>query len=248
MLGARNPHADHLTKESRMKPYDAEHVFNVALVSHGGAGKTSLVEAMLFRSGAITRLGSVGEGNTVSDFDPDEVQRGMSVSLAVAPAEWKSSKINLLDTPGYADFFGEVVQAARVVDAGIVVVDGVSGAQVGTEQVWRALDERSLPRLIVINKLDRENSDYDRVLDQLRERYGKQVVPLTIPVGRENNFRGVVDLLNRKAHEAGSSDPSEVPADTADAVDRHREALVEAICEHDDDLINLYLEGEDLPA
>ena len=148
-----------------MKPYDAEHVFNVALVSHGGAGKTSLVEAMLFRSGAITRLGSVEEGNTTSDFDPDEVKRGMSVSLAVAPAEWKSSKVNLLDTPGYADFFGEVVQAARVADAGIVVVDGVSGAQVGTEQVWRALDERSLPRLIVVNKLDRENSDYDRVLD-----------------------------------------------------------------------------------
>ena len=132
-----------------MKPYDAEHVFNVALVSHGGAGKTSLVEAMLFRSGAITRLGSVEEGNTTSDFDPDEVKRGMSVSLAVAPAEWQSSKINLLDTPGYADFFGEVVEAARVADAGIVVVDGVSGTQVGTEQVWRALDERSLPRLIV---------------------------------------------------------------------------------------------------
>ena len=231
-----------------MKPYDAEHVFNVALVSHGGAGKTSLVEAVLFRSGAITRLGSVEEGNTTSDFDPDEVKRGMSVSLAVVPAEWKSSKINLLDTPGYADFFGEVVEAARVADAGIVVVDGVSGAQVGTEQVWRALDERSLPRLIVVNKLDRENSDYDRVLDQLRERYGNKVVPLTIPIGRENGFRGVVDLLGRQAYEGGVAGPSDVPADATDAVDTRREMLVEAICEHDDDLINLYLEGEDLSA
>jgi elongation factor G len=231
-----------------MKPYDAEHVFNVALVSHGGAGKTSLVEAMLFRSGAITRLGSIEEGNTTSDFDPDEVKRGMSVSLAVAPAEWQSSKINLLDTPGYADFFGEVVEAVRVADAGIVVVDGVSGAQVGTEQVWRALDERSLPRLIVVNKLDRENSDYDRVLEQLRERYGKQVVPLTVPVGRENGFRGVVDLLKRSAFLSGSDGASEVPDEAVESVDRHREALVEAICELDDDLINLYLEGEELPA
>jgi elongation factor G len=231
-----------------MKPYDAEHVFNVALVSHGGAGKTSLVEAMLFKAGAITRLGSVQEGNTVSDFDPDEIQRGMSVSLSVAPAEWKSSKVNVLDTPGYADFFGEVVEAVRVADAGIVVVDGVSGAQVGTEQVWRALDERSLPRLIVINKLDRENSDYDRVLGQLQERYGKQVVPLTIPIGHENSFRGVVELLNRKAYEGSSADPTDVPGDMTDVVDLNREALVEAICEHDDDLINLYLEGEDLPA
>src|SRR3954462_12078939 len=217
-----------------MKPYDAEHVFNVALVSHGGAGKTSLVEAILFRSGAITRLGSVEEGNTTSDFDPDEIKRGMSVSLALAPAEWKSSKVNLLDTPGYADFFGEVVEAVRVADAGLVVVDAVSGAQVGTEQVWRALDERSLPRMVVLNKLDRENADYDRVLDQLRERYGKGVVPLTIPIGRENGLRGVVDLLSSKAYIGDASDATDVPADATDDLDRHREALIEAICEHDD--------------
>jgi elongation factor G len=230
-----------------MKPYDAEHVFNAALVSHGGAGKTSLVEAMLFRTGAITRLGSVQEGNTTSDFDPDAVSRGMSVSLTLVPAEWQSSKINLLDTPGYADFFGEVVEAVRVADVGIVVVDGVSGPQVGTEQVWRALDERSLPRLIVVNKLDRENSDYERVIDQLRARYGTRVVPLTIPIGHENNVRGVADLLARQAYEGSGSGPADIPADATDAVDLHRESLVEAICEHDDDLINLYLEGEDLP-
>src|SRR5215211_6737924 len=231
-----------------MKPYDAEHVFNVALVSHGGAGKTTLIEALLFKSGAITRLGSVEEGNTTCDFDPDAIKRGMSVSLSVAPVEWKSSKVNLLDTPGYADFFGEVVQAVRVADAGLVVIDAISGTQVGTEQVWRALDERSLPRLVVVNKLDRENADFDRVLDQLRERYGKSIVPLTIPVGHENSLRGVADLLTRKAYLGDSSDPTDVPSDTDDALERHREALVEAICEHDDALINLYLEGEDLPA
>src|SRR4051794_2123800 len=231
-----------------MKPYDAEHVFNVALVSHGGAGKTTLVESMLFRSGAITRLGSIEEGNTTSDFDPDEVKRGMSVSLSVAPAEWKASKANLLDTPGYADFFGEVVEAVRGADAGIVVVDAVSGTQVGTEQSWRALDGRSLRRLGVINKLGRENADYGRGLEQLRERYGKGVVPLTIPIGRENGLRGVIDLMSRQAYLAGATGPSEIPADAADAVDQHREALVEAICDHDDELMMLYLEGEDLPA
>ena len=126
-----------------MKSYDAEHVFNVALVSHGGAGKTSLVEAMLFRAGAITRLGSVEEGNTTTDFDPDELKRRMSVSLALAPLEWRDNKVNLLDTPGYVDFFGEVVQGIHVADGLIVVVDGVSGVQVGTEQVWRAAIARS---------------------------------------------------------------------------------------------------------
>ncbi|MGE3269594.1 MAG: elongation factor G [Chloroflexota bacterium] len=229
-----------------MKPYDAEHVFNVALVSHGGAGKTSLVEALLYRSGAITRLGSVEEGNTTSDFDPDEVKRGMSVSLAVAPAEWQSSKINLLDTPGYADFFGEVVQAIRVADSGIVVVDGVSGAQVGTDLVWRALEERSLPRLVVINKLDRENADYDRVLDELREHFGKQIVPLTAPIGRESSFHGVIDLLNRTAYLGGQDGPQAVPDEASESMEQHREALVEAVCELDDELINQYLEGEDV--
>src|SRR5215217_761286 len=127
MLGALDPHADHLTKESRMKSYDADHVFNVALVSHGGAGKTSLVEAMLFRAGATTRMGSVEEGTTITDFDTDEVKRRMSVSLALAPLEWKDNKVNLLDTPGYADFFGEVVEGVHVADGVVVVVDGVSG-------------------------------------------------------------------------------------------------------------------------
>jgi elongation factor G len=229
-----------------MKPYDAEHVFNVALVSHGGAGKTSLTEAMLFRAGAITRLGSVDEGNATTDFDLDEVKRRMSVSLAIAPLEWKASKVNLLDTPGYADFFGEVIEGLHVADGAIVVVDGVSGSQVGTEQCWRACAEREIPRIVVVNKLDRENADYDTTVERLRERYGTCVAPLTIPVGRESSFRGTVELISRRAYLDDSKEACDVPAEVADAVEKHREALIESICELDDDLLSSYLDGEEL--
>ena len=230
-----------------MKSYDAEHLFNVALVSHGGAGKTSLVEAMLFRAGAISRLGSVEEGNTTSDFDPDEVKRGMSVSLALAPLEWRDSKINLLDTPGYADFFGEVVEGVHVADGVVIAVDGVSGVQVGTDQVWRAADSRELPRVVFVNKLDRENADYDRVVEQLRERYGKHVVPLTVPVGKEHGFRGVVELIGKGYHEDDGQGPSsEIPAEAAESVERLREMLIESVCELDDDLLSQYLDGDEL--
>jgi len=230
-----------------LKSYDADHVFNVALVSHGGAGKTSLVEAMLFRAGATTRMGSVEEGTTITDFDADEVKRRMSVSLALAPLEWKDNKVNLLDTPGYADFFGEVVEGIHVADGVVVVVDGVSGVQVGTEQVWRAADERDLPRVVFVNKLERENADFERVLGGLRERYGKEVVPLTIPLGREHGLSGVIELIGRSAYRGDAREPStDLPAEAADAVERLREMLVESVCEIDDELLNQYLEGEEI--
>ena len=230
-----------------MKSYDGDHVFNVALTSHGGAGKTSLIEAMLFRAGAITRLGSVEEGNTTTDFDPDELKRRMSVSLALAPLEWRDNKVNLLDTPGYADFFGEVVQAVHVADGVVVLVDGVSGVQVGTEQVWQAADQRELPRIVFVNKMERENADYQRVLEQLRARYGKQLVPLVAPVGQEHGFRAVVELIGRHVYGGdGAEASSDVPSEAAEAVERHRETLVEATCELDDALLNKYLEGEEI--
>src|SRR5919202_966296 len=150
-----------------MKAYDAARIFNVGLFSHGGAGKTSLAEAMLFRAGAINRLGRVDDGNTTTDFDPDEIRRHMSVSLAVAPLEWRDHRVNLIDAPGYADFYGEVVQAARVADSALVLVDGVAGPQVGTDAVWRRAGH--LPRMLVINKMDRENAEFRSVLDSLRE-------------------------------------------------------------------------------
>src|SRR5215471_10154575 len=227
-----------------MKEYAPPQLRNVGLFSHGGAGKTTLCEALLFHAGAITRMGSIEDGNTTTDFDPDELRRQMSVSLAVAPLEWQGHKINLIDTPGYADFYGEVAEAARVSDGAIIVIDGVAGPQVGTDAVWKRTAQ--LPRLIVINKMDRENADYRTTLDALRERYGKGVVPLTFPIGKADSLSGVVDLLEGQAYLSGQTSPSAPPASEQGTIDQLREMLVESACELDDDLINKYLEGEEL--
>ena len=227
-----------------MKEYAPAQLRNVGLFSHGGAGKTTLTEALLFRAGAITRIGSVDDGNTTTDFDPEELKRQMSVSLAVAPLEWRGHKINLLDTPGYADFYGEVTQAVRVIDGAVVLIDGVAGAQVGTDAVWKRAGE--LPRLLVINKLDRENADYRSVLESLRERYGKGVVPMTFPIGKADGLSGVVDLMELQAYLSGSQAAQPVPDSERGTVDQLREMLVESACELDDDLINKYLEGEEI--
>jgi elongation factor G len=227
-----------------MKEYAPAQLRNVALFSHGGAGKTTLSEALLFRAGAITRMGSVDDGNTTTDFDPEELKRQMSVSLAVAPLEWQGHKINLLDTPGYADFYGEVTEAARVADGAVILVDGVAGPQVGTDAVWKRAAH--LPRLLVINKMDRENAEYRTVLDSLRERYGNGVVPLTFPIGRADSLSGVVDLLENKAYLASGPAAQEVPTSEQGTIDQLREMLVESACELDDNLINKYLEGEEI--
>jgi elongation factor G len=227
-----------------MKEYAPAQLRNVGLFSHGGAGKTTLSEALLFRAGAITRMGSIEDGNTTTDFDPDELRRQMSVSLAVAPFEWDAHKVNLIDTPGYADFYGEVAEAVRVCDGAVIVIDGVAGPQVGTDAVWKRTS--TLPRLIVVNKLDRENADYRSSLDSLRERYGKGVVPLTFPIGKADQLSGVVDLLEGKAYMAGKQGGEAPPAAEQGTVDQLREMLVESACELDDDLINKYLEGEEI--
>src|ERR671933_381351 len=227
-----------------MKEYAPAQLRNVGLFSHGGAGKTTLAEALLFRAGAITRMGSVEDGNTTTDFDPEELKRQMSVSLAVAPLEWQGHKINLLDSPGYADFYGEVAEAARVVDGALILVDAVAGPQVGTDAVWKRTSH--LPRILVINKMDRENADFRSVLESLRERYGKAVVPLVFPIGRADSLSGVVDLLENKAYMAGSQSVQDAPAAEQGTIDQLREMLVESACELDDDLINKYLEGEEI--
>jgi elongation factor G len=227
-----------------MKEYAPAQLRNVGLFSHGGAGKTTLSEALLFRAGAITRMGSIQDGNTTMDFDPDDVRRQMSVSLAVAPLEWNGHKVNLVDTPGYADFYGEVAEASRVIDGAVVLVDGVAGPQVGTDAVWRRLED--LPRILVVNKLDRENADYRSSLDSLRERYGKGVVPLSFPIGKADGLSGVVDLLEGKAYFAGKQSAEAPPPAEQGTIDQLREMLVESACELDDDLINKYLEGEDI--
>jgi elongation factor G len=232
-----------------MKVYRAEQIRNVALISHGGAGKTSLVDAALFDSGAVTRQGKVDEGSSISDYDPDELKRRMSLNTKVLPVEWKDSKINFIDTPGYADFVGEVKAGLRVADAALVVVTAEKGVEVGTELTWHYADERNLPRIVLVNKLDRENTSFDTALKSLRDQFGLKVVPLQIPIGEQAAFRGVVDLVTQKAYtfEGGNKvQEIPVPSDMQDAVSSYREQLIESAVESDDDVMEKFLEGEEL--
>lgn len=231
-----------------MKEYASDNIRNVALVSHQGTGKTSMVEAMLFDSGAITRLGRVEEGNTTSDWDPDEVKHHVSINATVAPVEWNGCKVNLIDTPGYADFVGEVREGIRVADAALLPVSAVDGVQVQTEMAWQLADDRQLAKLVFINKLDRENADFQRVAEDLRQRYGTTVVPVQIPMGREHDFHGIVDVLTGKAYTYvdGKSTDVATPADLAAQVAEYRQQLVEAVCETDDDLMSKYLNDDEV--
>lgn len=231
-----------------MKDYSADRIRNVAVASHQGTGKTSLVEAMLFDTGCTTRLGKIEEGNTVTDWDPDEVKHRISINASVAPVEWDGCKINMIDTPGYADFVGEVREGLRVADGALLLVSAVDGLQVGTELTWQSAEERSLAKVIFINKMERENADFDAVLGQLRERFGIRVVPVQIPIGREHDFSGVVDILAGKAftYSEGTSNAGSVPPDLAAKVEEYRQQLVEAVCETDDDLMDKYLNEDDI--
>jgi len=233
-----------------MKKYSSEQIRNVALVSHGGAGKTSLTEAVLFITDAINRLGSVESGNTTTDFDEEEANRQITINTALAPLEWNQTKINLLDTPGYFDFLGDVKGALRAADTAMVVVSAVNGVEVGTEKVWEYSVENNLPRMIFVNKLDRENANFEETLQQLQNFFGHQVVPLQIPWGEEDSFQGVIDLINQKAltfaNNGKEVDEKEIPDDYTDKLEEMREKLVEAVAENDDELLEKYLEGESL--
>ncbi|HCI81030.1 MAG TPA: elongation factor G [Ktedonobacter sp.] len=232
-----------------MKVYRAEHIRNVALISHVGAGKTSLIDAALYDSGAVTRQGKVDEGNSVCDFDPDEVKRRMTLNTKVLPIEWKDTKINFLDTPGYPDFVGEVKAALRVADAALLVVTAEKGVEVGSELTWEYAVERNLPRMILVNKLDRENTSFDQALESLRTRFGNRVVALQIPIGEQAAFKGVVDLVSRKGYTfEGGNKVQEVaiPSDVQDRIDTYREQLIECAVESDDAIMEKFLEGEEL--
>lgn len=235
-----------------MKLYNTAQLRNVGLFSHGGAGKTSLLEAMLFSSKATNRLGRVDDGSTVSDYDPDEIKRHISVQLSVAPVEWQNTKINVLDTPGYAEFVGEVKAGMRVADIAVLLVDASAGVEVGTEQMWRYAEERACPRLLVVNKMDRENADFKMAFHSTQDVLGKKCAPLHLPIGSEHSFSGMVDLLHQKAYvyEPGSTSgkfvEAPVPDDLQEDAMRGREWLVERIAETDDDLTMRYLEGEEL--
>lgn len=229
-----------------MKEYATENIRNVALIGHGSTGKTSLSEAMLFSAKTINRLGRVDDGTTTSDFDPDEIRRSFSVNLSVLPFEWQGTKLNILDTPGYADFVGEVKCGVRAADAAVIMVCAASGVQVGTEYAWAYADEQNLPRLVFINRMDRENADFHQTLSQLQEMFGQKCVAFQLPLGAQANFRGVVDLLTMKAYVGEKGEAQEVPKELLEQATSLREKLVEAAAETDDTLITKYLEGEDL--
>ena len=232
-----------------MKVYSAEQIRNVALISHVGAGKTSLVDAALYDSGAVTRQGKVDEGSSISDYDPDELKRRMSLNATVLPVEWKNHKINFIDTPGYADFAGEVKAALRVADAALVVVTAEKGVEVGTELTWQYADERNLPRIVLVNKLDRENTSFDNALKSLRDQFGLKVVPLQVPMGEQSGFKGVADLITQKGYTfEGGNKVQEVaiPDDLKDSISQYREQLIESAVESDDAIMEKFLEGEEL--
>ncbi len=229
-----------------VQDYSPAKVRNVALVGHGGSGKTSLAEALLYRAGAISRLGRVEDGTTVCDHEPEEIARTMSLTLTLAPAEFEGYKINILDTPGLSDFVGDVEAALRVVDLAIFVVSALDGVEVQTRLVWRMAAERRLPRMIFVNKLDRELADFERTLGELREAFGSGIAPLELPIGEGSTFHGVADLLTDTAYlnDGGDAVAGEVPPEMEAQEHRVHEALVEGIVEADDALLERYLEGE----
>lgn len=231
-----------------MKVYPSSKIRNIALVGHGGTGKTSLAEAMIYNTGATKRLGKVDDGNTVADFYPEEIKKKITISTALVPCEYKDHKINILDTPGYSDFYFEVAGTMRVADSMLVVLSATAGVEVQTEIVWD--DYPTVPKLAFINKMDRENADFYKVLDDMKNSFTDNIVPVQIPIGAAESFKGVVDLLKMKAliFEAGSGKISEeeIPADMMDEVESFKETLIEAAAEANDDLLGKYLEGEEL--
>ena len=222
-----------------MKVYDAASIRNVALVGHTGSGKTQLAAAMLSVAGMVNRFGKVDDGTTVTDFDEEEVSRKHTLSASLAFAEWNKHKINIIDSPGIGNFLSEARAALTVADAAAVVVDAVAGVMVQTEKVWAAAEELQLPRIVVLNRLDRDRASLDRSLQSLRESCGRTVIPIQLPIGEEKGFKGVVDLVSRKAFtyqadESGKFTEGAVPGDMAAAVESAREALIEMVAEADE--------------
>ena len=231
-----------------MKEYTTEFIRNIALVSHSSAGKTMLAEAFLHFTGATTRLGKIEDGTTTGDFEDEEIRRGISLSTSLIPVEYKDHKINFLDTPGYTDFVGEVISALRVADGAFVLVDAVAGAEVGTEIVWDFCDRFNLPRFVIINKMNRDNANFQKALDSVREISEMRVIPVQLPWGEHSNFKGVFDLLTMRAYQGSGSSASDIPAEFMDDVETARMELIEAAAEGEDELLEKYLEGEELSA
>jgi elongation factor G len=229
-----------------MKEYATSNIRNIALASHSGSGKTMLAESLLYFTGALTRLGEINAGTTVSDFQDEEKRRGISISTSVIPVEYQNVKINILDTPGYTDFVGEVISTMRVVDGVMIPVDSVAGAEVGTEIAWNYADEFELPRFVVINMMDRENANFQKALESVRNMTSMRLLPLQLPWGEKADFSGVIDILENKAYKGDGKEIAEIPAEYADQVEEMRMEIIEAAAEGNDELLMKYLEGETL--
>ncbi len=232
-----------------MQVFQSDKIRNVGVVAHGGAGKTSLVEAMLYNTGVLSRLGKVDEGNTTTDYLPEEINRKVTINTALAPCIWKNVKVNVLDTPGYSDFIGEVKGAMRVVDSLLFTLCAVSGVEVQTEIIWDYAQEANKPCVAFINKLDRENANFYRVVDSMKEMLeGSSIVPVQLPIGEQESFKGVVNLLDMQAYtyDNGKATKGDIPGELADSVETYREELIEAAAEADDELLMKYLDGEEL--
>jgi len=236
-----------------MKVFDTPAIRNVAFVGHSTSGKTTLVDALAFVAGSSRRHGSTDDGSTLTDYTPDEIERKHSIGLALAHAEWMDTKLNLIDVPGYLDFFGEAVTALHTADAAVVVVSGVGGVEVGTEKVWEVADQRHLPRIIFVTQMDKERADFDRVFDDVKEHLSPKVIPLEIPVGDGPDFHGIINLLTGKTHlykpgtKSGEYTEAPIPDDYKEQFAKYDEQLVEAIAATDDELLERYLGGEELP-
>ena len=229
-----------------MKEYNKEFIRNIAMVSHSGAGKTMLAEAFLHFTGATTRLGKIEDGTTAADFEDEEIRRGLSLSTAVIPVEYKNCKINLLDTPGYTDFVGEVISALRVSDGALVLVDSVAGVEVGTEIDWSYCDTFRLPRFVVINKMNRDNANFRKVIESVQQLTEVRMLPIQLPWGEKQDFKGVIDLLTLKAYPGDGKSATAIPEEFADEVEAARMELIEAAAEGEDDLLMKYLDGTEL--
>jgi elongation factor G len=233
-----------------LKVYEGKDIRNVGVVGHGHCGKTMLTSALLYTAGAVNRLTRPDEGNTVTDFDDEEIQRKFTISTAVAVAEWNKTKINLLDTPGFNIFIQDTRASLVAADAVLIVLDGVAGVEVQTEKVYSFAEEFHLPHAFFINKLDRERSDFERSVNNIHEVFGRACVPIQLPIGREKNFKGVVDLISMKAYEYAPSGDGKgkecpIPADMADAAKAAHDALVEVIAEGKDELMEEFFRKRD---
>ncbi len=233
-----------------MKQYSISQLRNVGIIAHGGAGKTSLAEAMLYDAASITRLGEVLKGTAALDFDPDEIKRQITINSSLGYAEWKKHKITIIDTPGYANFIADTKASLKAADAVIVIVSAISCVKVQTEKLWGFAHDYELPRIIFINKMDRDRANFIRALGDIEKALGVHPLPIQIPIGLEHNFKGVIDLIKQTAYIykddlSGKYDEKNIPAELKEEAAKYREKLVEAIVETDDDLLGAYLEGEE---